>query len=214
MDLSMFSNMFSGLADTGSNLVIVIVAIVILFGFIGAIWFLVKEQTKYKQYSIIVWEKDGFGQLTHAYDGGGIFVDKNTGNKRLFLKNNRVGLEPDNIPFIMMPNGQKVVIVLKSGLKNFSYVKPTITNNLIKFTVGEEDVNWAINSYDSIKKKFANNLLKEYLPFIMIAIAFAVLLILFNMMFKKMDVLVDVAQALERTANTLAAMNSGTTVIQ
>lgn len=212
MELDM-GGIFGSLAGKGLNVVYILVSVVVAGAFIAAIIHLYKNWKRYQEYQVVIWEKDGFGQLTHSYDNAGIFVDKNTQNKRLFLQKNRVGLEPDNIPFLLKPDGKKVVLVLKTGLKNFAYIKPIIDGGLIKFNVGEEDVNWALNAYESQKKRFANNFLKEYMPFIILGLGFLIMLILFISILNKMSLFLDIARELKAVAELLVQARAGTTVI-
>lgn len=196
------------------NFAIVLLSIVIGGGLIaGSIWLLFRWR-KYKQFKVIVWEKDGFGQLSESYDEGGIFVDSKTQNKRLFLKKANVGLDADSIPFL--PNkvgGKSVVYLFRNGLKNFHYIRPNIDNSKINLSVGEEDVNWAINAYERQKKMFNQNMFLQYLPFIALAFVSIIILIMFIYFFKDFKTLAETAQAMQAAAKALAQAQGGTVVI-
>ena len=191
--------------------IIVIVAAVIL-GILGvAFWFYLKWR-KYQQFTCRIWEKDGFGQLNETIDKAGVFVDKKTHNKRLFLKKHNVGLNPDSIPYIPTKKG-KIIYLFKTGLKNFSYVKPTLSNPSLSLQVGEEDVNWAVNTYERQKKLFAPNTLLQYMPFILLGFVSIIILVIFIYFFKNFEVLEQVAVAFNDAAGKLALSNTGTAVI-
>jgi len=184
----------AGVADTALNIGIMLLGGLLACGLIGGgLWFFLKQK-RYKQYKCVIWERDGFGQLTETYDKAGIFVDKKTNNKRFFMKKANVGLNPDNIPYI--PGKSKIVYMLRTGLKNFHFIKPNVSNPTINLSIGEEDVNWAINAYDRQKRLFNQNMLMQYLPFIALAFTSIIILIIFIYFFKDFAVLKDVAIAL------------------
>lgn len=207
-----------GLLETISSGGLNVAVILIVVFFLGAAAIgatvLILRWRRYSQFHIEIWQKDGFGHLTIKYDQGGVFVDGKTGNKRLFLKKANVGLNPDNIPYLIMPSGKKKVMLLQTGLKNFRYIKPNVRDDLIYFTVGEEDVNWAINSYERQKKLFAQGWLAQYLPFIMLAFVSMIILILFIQVFNKFPVMLQIASEMKEVALALAQAKSGTMVIQ
>lgn len=164
----------------------------------GSVWFYFFWR-KYTEFKCIIWEKDGFGQLNERYDKAGIFVDGKTKNKRFFLKKANVGLDPDNVPYLPT-RGKKVVYLLRTGLKNFHFIRPTVSNPNIYLSVGEEDVNWAINAYDRQKKLFDQSMFMQYLPFMMLAFVSIIILVMFIYFFKEFDTLKDVAIALKEAA--------------
>ena len=195
---------------TGSGAVI---ALLVIMAIIVIGWLLYdKHIRRYQQFKCIIWQKDGFRQLTQKYDDAGIFVDKDTQKKRLFLKRARVGLSPDNTPFIT-GGKKKTIYLLQTGLKNFKYIKPVISDGHIKFSVGEEDVNWAIFDYEKQKKKFAQSWIVQYLPFIILAFVCLIILILFMYLFKQFSTIKDLIVELQTLAKIVAAAKSGTAVI-
>jgi len=134
------TGMISGIFSTG---VMIIVIMLILVMLIGGFFLYQSKIKRYKQFKVTVWQKDGFGQLTEKYDDAGIFTDKTTQKKRLWLRRNKVDLNADNIPFIPT-RGKRNIYLLQTGLKNFRFIRPDISDEYIKLSVGEEDVNWAI----------------------------------------------------------------------
>ena len=172
--------------------------------------YLILKWKQYKQFDIVIWQEDGLGQLNVKYDSGGIFVDSKTKNKRLFLKTHKVGLDPDNVPYMIGAKGKKTVMLLQVGLKNFRYIKPKINaSGNMSFVVGEEDVNWAINSYERQKKIFGQTWLAQYLPFMIIAFVSIIILILFINLFKVAPDLKEAAIALKEAAQAMAQAKTG-----
>jgi hypothetical protein len=206
---------FDILASLGSNafsLIIIVVIALIVGAIVTALMLAYLNLRKYKQFRIIIFEKDGAGNTVTRQDEAGVFVDGKTGNKRLFLHYASVGLSPDNIPFIGIGK-ERWVFLLRTGLKNFRYINVDFDGNLIKFTVGEEDVNWATNVYEAQKKRFAQGWLAQYLPFIIIGFTSIIMLIMFVWLFNKIGTIQQIADTMLIVADKLAAASSGTTII-
>jgi hypothetical protein len=203
----------SQLGNNAVTMIILVVGGLILVAILVGIFLSTSQMKKYSQYKMVIFQNDGFGHTTWRTDDGGIFVDGKTGNKRLFLKNSHVGLEPDNIPFIPTNKGNKIVMLLQTGLKNYKYIKPIISQDLITFTVGEEDVNWATNEYEAQKKRFNFDKLAQYIPFIILAFCFIVLAILMVSIFQKLPQIKEIAVEMKAVAQLLVQARSGTTVI-
>lgn len=199
----------SALSSGLVNVLVIVFSIAFAGGGTIAGTIYVLKQMRYK-YSVVWFGKDN---KTGGIDRGGIFIDKKTNNKRFFLKKNNVGLNPDNVPFKFIGN-KMYVFLYRTGLKNFQYVDLNISPNPgVAITVGEEDVNWAVNAYERQKKLFANTLLMQLLPYMIIAFVSIIILIIFIYFFKEFKTLKDVAVAFQEAATTLAAAKSGTTVI-
>ena len=208
VDEGTFSNITSG----AMNVAVLIVVLIIIGGLLAFILWTVMKYKRYTQFSCVVWEKDGFGQVTQHRDSAGIFVDPKTRNKRFYMRKANVGLTPDNIPYI--PSGRtKLVYLYKTGLKNYHFIRPSITDNKIKLEVGEEDVNWAINAYERQKKTFASTTLMQFMPYIAIAFVTIVILVIFIYFFKDFAVLREVAVQLKEAAIAVAQAKSGTVVV-
>ena len=202
------SNLGSGALNIGIMLIVILVVIGIMIG----VMFLMKNVKKYKQYRVVIYSKDTFGQIKQEYDDAGIFVDKTTRNKRLYLKKNNVGLNADNIPYISDGKGKKTIYLYKKGLKNFQFIQVTVNADVdkIRINVGEEDVNWAVNSYERAKKAFTQTILMQYLPFIVLAFVSIVILIMFLYFFQQFSVLKELGVALKEASQ---ALGSGTTIL-
>jgi ATP-dependent Zn protease len=201
------SNLGSGALNIGLMLIVTLVAVGIIIGLL----IMYKQIKKYKEFKVEIFSEDTFGQTKKEYDSAGIFVDKTTRNKRLFLKRNNVGLNADDVPYVSDSKGKKTVYLQKNGLKNFKFIEIKLTaNKNIKAEVGEEDVNWAVNAYERAKKAFTQTILMQYLPFIVLAFVSIVILIMFLYFFQQFSVLKELGVALKEASQSLG---SGTVVL-
>lgn len=166
-------------------------------------------------YTVRVYEKDSLGNVIEKpTDSGGIFLDKKTQYRLFLLKNNKCGLTPDNVPYLLSSTGRKVVYILQTGLKSFQYMKPAVSDNPgITFGVQDEDVAWAINAYARHKAAFQTSLLEKVLPFLGMAFVFMTVIVALYYIFDNMSVLTEVAASFRDTADTLAKIKLGTAVV-
>lgn len=172
------------------------------------VWLFIKWK-KYSQFKCVIWGRDAFGNIRQTVDDAGIFVDSKTKNKRFFLRKANVGLEPDDIPVV----GKKTVYLLRTGLKNFRFIKPSFDDGVFGINVSEEDVNWAVNAYERQKRLFNQNILMQYLPFMLLGFVSIVILIIFIYFFKNFDVLKDVALELKEASVQIAQARAGTVIV-
>lgn len=203
----------SGIGNSALNIIIIIICLIVVGGLLAVVIYYYRYKKRFSAFDVRIWQRDGTGYIHEKRDGGGIFVDKKTGNKLLFLQKNNVGLNPDNIPYLPGMKDTKIVYLWQYGLKNFKFIKPNITETGVELSVGEEDVNWGINTYERSKKMFNTGMLMQLLPYILFAITVVVIMILFIYLFKKFDVIKDAAQALNEASKTLAMAKSGTMVL-
>ena len=107
---------------------------------------------------------------------------------------------------------------MQSGLKNFQFLKPSVSGNPgIVFNVQEEDVAWAVNAYERHKKAFQQNLLQQIMPIIGMAFVFMLIVVCLYFIFKNFGTLSDTANAFNAAAETFTkAMQMQTlgTVVQ
>jgi len=198
------------------NIVVFIVIGLILLVIAGFALYWIMKYKRYKQFKVVVWSIDKEkidSYITEGYDQAGIFVDRKTKNKRFFLLKGNVGLDPDEVPYIIDEKGKKVVYVLRTGLKNYHYIKPAVAYPNITLTVGEEDVNWAVNSYERAKKMFSQSTLLQWMPFIILGFVCIIILVIFVYFFKNFEVLRDVALAFKDAASEYAKSQMNTTII-
>jgi len=175
----------------------------------GLIWW-ISNRKKYNSIALIL-EKDGFGVPYLSKDAAGIFVDGRTRNKLLFLKDNKVGMSPDNVPFLSGFGNKRFIFLKRIGLKNFKYISfANFFKEAEQITVGDEDVNWAINAYQA-QKNLSSDWLKVWLPYIGMAIFMIFALGLVAIILGKFDVLNKVVDGLNLAAQTCTG--GGTEVI-
>lgn len=199
MDMQMIG---TGLMMAGLGFVVLILAVAV----ITAIVMWIKNIKKYQQFKIVIWQRDGFGQLKQTFDQGGIFIDRITKNKRLFLRFNKVGLNPDHIPYIQS-NKHKTIYLYQTGLKNFHYIDLKITDPQITLTVGEEDVNWAVNDFEKQKKTFDFKAwILQLLPWIAICFVSIIILIIFIYLFREAGTFASAAQSFSEGAQATREM--------
>ena len=181
--------------------------------FLGVYWFF-KNVVKYSQFRVIVWERVQNGQVVQLEDKAGIFINGKTGHKLFFLKKLNVGLKPDNVKFIFDGKGRRVVYLLRYGFKNFSFIEPAADNiGGMRFIVGEEDVNWAVNAYEQNKKRFSQSLLFQMLPFMILALVCIIILIMMIALFNNFSVFTTVADSINQASASLARVN-GVSLVQ
>lgn len=200
------SNVGSG-AISGLFIVLAIVVGCMIIG--GATWWY-NHNKKYSQYKIEFYFQDGYKQWHRDYDRAGVFVDAPTGYKRLFLDKMKVNLQADKIPFIPDAKGNRIVSIARYGQKNYRFLTPNIETPDTPFTVGEEDVNWAVVAYEKAKKRFVDSMLMQILPYAALFFTGVVILIIFLYFFKKIDVLQTVAISFEKAANAFATHTATT----
>lgn len=173
----------TSLGGNALSITIMLVAMIVVGALMIVVTMFYLWWKKYQQFKCVIWERDGFGQLYESRDDAGVFVDKKTNLKLLFLKKNKVGLDPNNIPYIPS-KGRRTVYLFRRGLKNFVFIKPIIGEKQVQIRMGEEDVNWGINAYERQKKLMSQNLFLQYMPYIMIVFTTLIILIIFIYFFK------------------------------
>lgn len=203
-------------ASTGLNVGIIIVGTLIV-GIIGVlIWLRIRDWKRYNIIAIIHREV-GINTIITS-DLGGIFVDGQTNNKRFFLKKNKAGLDPDNMPFKLNDKGQKVVMLSQTGEKNFQYLDIHLNNGKTELEVSEEDVNWGLNEYEKYKRLFGTNMLEKLLPYIGIVLMglfiLGMIMVTMRELKEMLPVLKDIAEAMKTAAMAMAQAQTGTTIIQ
>lgn len=194
------------------NVIFFILVLVLLAGMIGALFWFVMRTLKYK-FTCIIFKNDAFGNTSEKHDKAGIFVDRKTGNKLFFLKRANVGLKPDKVPVVNVGK-KKIVYLFQDGLKNFRYLRMNFASNPgFSTSVDEEDVNWAINSFQRAKQIFTANKLLQYMPYIALFFTGIIIMAIFFFFFKEFSTLKDVSVALREAAVAMKEANSGTTII-
>lgn len=200
------------IGNTALNIVMILLSLIFAGAIVvGIAWFFIRRK-KFNQYECIIWKKDAFDKVEEIEDKAGVYVDKVTNYKRLFLKKANVSLSADNIPFIR--RGKKKVIYLEQfGLKNFRFLKPSVSGDSVEIDVGEEDVNWAIVSYERGKKAFSTDRLLQFMPYILLGFVSLIILIMFIYLFKQLGTIKELFVAAEELTNSIAQARAGTVIV-
>jgi len=206
---------YGTLASWGSNalnIMLLMMVLLLVVGIIlGAFWFWNRSK-RYSKFECLIFRKDAIGKEDYDWDVGGIFVDGKTKNKRLFLKKHNVSLNADNIPYIN--KGKKRLVMLhQDGLKNFAFINPVINARGITWSVGEEDINWALQDYERQKKKWDFSMLLQYMPYIMIGFTTIVIVVILISFFKEFKTLGTIAEAMREASHELAQAKAGTVIL-
>ena len=210
-------DLLSGLGGIGKTfmtvgIVLVVIILVLVVG-IG-LFFLFKRWRNYSDFVVRIWEVLESGGIREAYDKAGIFLNTKTGNKLFYLKRLKVGLNPDKLMYLNDSKGKRIVYLLRYGFKNFVFINPFVKDvGDVRFKVGEEDVNWAVNSYEASKKRFSQSLLFQMLPFMVLALVCIIILILMVTLFKNFSVFSSVAESFNQATQTLIAYNTNAGVV-
>lgn len=168
--------------------------IILIIGAIGLfLWYWYKKR-KYKEYRIVIWEKDSTGNAHEYYDRGGIFIDKTTSHKLLFLEKMKKGLNPNNVPYVTSKDKKgrlvKTVYLRRTGVSNYVFCHIKINDDGTLFTVGEEDVNWAAQDIEKIRRTFnKESWLTKYAPYIIFIVTIMIVMIILLALFNKMGVI-------------------------
>jgi hypothetical protein len=194
----------TGVTSMASNTLLMISLFFIVILFASVVGFLIfytlKNRKQYDEYDVEIYGADSFGKPILIKDKGGVFVDRKTGNKRFRTKNTKINLNADAIPYIVdgRIGGKKHVKITRKGVSNYYFIKVGIDlESIPTFEVGEEDLNWAINTYEETKKRFNFlNALERWIAPIMFVVAVMIIMIIFVVFFQKLSVLEAFSQNL------------------
>jgi hypothetical protein len=76
----------AGNLGTAAIILGITLVVLLIIGVCLWLWF---RRKRYSQFKVVLFEKDGFGQWNYKIDRAGIFLDRRTNNKRLFLEKGR-----------------------------------------------------------------------------------------------------------------------------
>lgn len=204
---------FQNVSTGALNISLWIIGILFIIGVMIGVYFLLMYMRRYSQFKVIIWDNDGFGNIREKYDQGGIFVDKKTNTKRLWLRKANIGLDCEYVPYIpaekstmfgMSKSIVNIVYLIKIGEKNYRYLKPKFDAQNFGVKVSDEDVNWAINDYEKAKAIYNKEGLMKYLPAIVFVVVIVVIMIILISFFKEMGTMKDVASSFKATAEIMA----------
>lgn len=203
----------SSLGSSALSTLIIMAALVLCAVFVVLVTYMGLRWRQQTQIKCIIFGKDAFGQTTINFDEAGIYLERSTNSKRFFMKNAKVGLNPDNIKLIYY-GSKKYAFLIRLGQKNYRPLTMKMPSpESFNILVGEEDVNWALYDYEKAKKTLSQSTLLQYMPYIIVFFAFIIIIIIFVYFFKEIGVLRDVAVAFKDAAKELAKARLGTTVI-
>lgn len=177
----------------------VLIGIMIILGIIiiWFAWWYRKKKIKYGQFRIEILEKDSTGNIYRRYDNAGVFLDKRTNMRLLYLEKAKVGLNPNNIPYVSTINKKgkiiKTVTLRKIGVNNYVFVRINL-GSTVEMTVGEEDLNNAASEMSKIRRMTnKESWLSKLAPYIMFIITIMVVLIIVITLFNKFGILKEVS---------------------
>lgn len=184
----------------------------------GVAYVYLKRRKENKRYTVaveILTVPKGSSQPIKKFDRGGIFFRSKPNLKRFWLKNHKVGLNPDNVPFIFNDAGGKIVTLFQGGLSEWRYVDVQVNPNPgVIFAPGEEDVNWAIAAYREFKNFMPDKktFLAQYGWIFLWVFTIGATMVLLIVLFNKFDVLASVASSMNAASQRLANAQLGTVV--
>jgi uncharacterized membrane protein len=187
-----------------NGLLITLVVLIVMGTIAFFLWkWIVKR--KYNEYRIIIYEKDATGNVHEYYDRGGIFTDNKTGFKLLFLEKIKKGLNPNNPPYTIAKDRKgrlvKTIYLRRVGVSNFRFIKMTLSDEGMSFTVGEEDANWYQHEMEKIDRMTGkSNMWAQLAPIITVILAMVILLIVVIVLFNKLEVFSQAASSLAESS--------------
>jgi len=166
---------------------------IIILAIIGLItWYFMKHR-RYKEYRIEILDKDSNDNVYKIYDRGGVFIDRKTKMRLLWLEKAKVGMNPNNIPYISHKTKKgkiiKTVYLRKIGVNNYVFINVKLGEK-VEMTCGEEDLNNAQSELIKIKRVTSKeSLLNKLLPYVVWAITIIVIMIILVSLFNKFTIL-------------------------
>ncbi len=188
--------------------IFIFLVVILVMAIIGAWLFLYFRNRKFKEFKIVILEKDSTGNVREYYDKGGVFLNKQSQLKLLFLQKIKKGLNPNNIPYVTAVDKKgrliKTVYLLRTGVSNYRYVHVRIENDVLKFTVGEEDVNWAAQDYEIVTKTFQKEgFWAKYGGYVLFIVTIVIIMVIIISLFNKFEILKDVATSLQQVGDNM-----------
>lgn len=204
----------SAVVDIVFNILKILVALSI--GGIAVWWGLRVKRYDTQNISLVIDPKTN-RLIGLEYRKAGTYADRKTKNKLFYLKGNKAGLDPDEAPYInvMKPgfmSPTKAVLSVKTGENSYRFIHPQFDGESFKPTVGEEDVNWALNVFEAQHKIFGTTWLDKVLPYIpLIIVGFVMVIIVFTLM-KNADTVVEILTLMKDIQVNQAKMQLGTVI--
>ena len=172
----------------------------VIVGILGLVtWYLVRKK-KYGMYRVEVFDKDSNGNVYKTYDRAGIFLDKRTGYRLLFLEKAKVGMNPNNVPYVSHLDKKKRIVktvyLRRIGVNNYVFISVDLLG-MPKFTMGEEDFNNAAQEMSKIRRTYdKKSWLDKFLAPILFIASILIIMIILLSLFNKFSVIDDASKNL------------------
>jgi hypothetical protein len=201
------------------NLIIFGGAFIFIVGFCITIGLWIRHLLRFGQFNVVIFFKDANGQWLQKADKAGVFINSKTKSRLLHLQKYKVVMNPDYIPFLMAGN-KKVIYLKEIGIKTYVYVKHHFTDNDVVVTVGEEDLNAAIQDFE-VATRVLKSGWEQYIPLIAVIIGMVVLLVIMivyadkwqSVMIAGQNTAAEIAKYGASAAENLAAAKSGAVIV-
>jgi hypothetical protein len=179
--------------------------IIIAVGIIAYVTYYFMRKKRYGQYRIEILDRDENGNVYKDYDRAGVFLDKKTGLRLLFLEKARIGLNPNNIPFVSSREKSgflikkeviiKTVYLRRIGVNNYVFIHVKVNPDNTIISVGEEDLNNAVQEMSKIRRKYdKKSWWDDNKPIIVWIITIMIIMIIMLVLFNKFGILETVIE--------------------
>lgn len=188
------------------NGILITLVVIIAIGIIAYLFWYYTKKKKYGQFRIEILDKDSNGNVYKTYDRGGVFLDKTTGLKLLYIEKAKVGLDPNNPPYVSHKDKKgrlvKTIYLRRIGVNNYVYVDVKLGKS-VEITVGEEDLNNAHSEMHKIRRIYnKESWISKYAPYITFIITIMIVMIILISLFNKFAVIKDVSDNLLKISET------------
>jgi hypothetical protein len=179
--------------------------IILAVGIIGYITYYIIKKRRYGQYRIEILDRDENGNVYKDYDKAGVFLDKKTGLRLLFLDKAKIGLNPNNIPYVSSREKTgfiikketiiKTVYLRRIGVNNYVFIHVKVNPDNTIISVGEEDLNNAVQEMSKIRRKYdKKSWWDENKPIVVWIITIMIIMIIMLVLFNKFTILEEVSK--------------------
>ena len=138
--LSGLGPMFSSVSSLMMIGVLFLISLILLGVIGGFFYWMMLQRKRYGEFVVEIYGRDALGNPVVIMDNAGVFVNRKTGNKRLYLKKAKISLNADRIPYILdgSGRGKKYIKLVRVGLSNYKFIKMSVDVDVKgSFTVGE-----------------------------------------------------------------------------
>lgn len=165
-----------------------------------------KDKKNFNTIVRIYYQPKGSKAPILLHDMGGVFFKSKVNLKRFWLKKHKIGLNPDNIPFITDNKGNRIVTLWQRGMSSFRFVVIGVSDNPgVHYVPGEEDVNWAIAAWHEYKDFIPDTkgFLEKYGWMVMWTLTIGITLLMMIFLFQKFEVLSGLMSSANAVAENL-----------